>query len=149
MRTWKTAACLAAVTALLTTGCSDDGGDDDRVQGVAKSDGPASPVKSDVTVEIKVTGDSPASVYIPGILFDSKDKKSADDPDLDLDHIKTPFSKKLTSRPGRSLSMQVASEKPSKEIGCQIYVDGKLKAQERKKMKPGYTLNTTCTTTTS
>lgn len=147
MRAWKTAACLAAVTALLTAGCSDDGGGGKGKKSRSKvKSGAATPIKSDVTVEIKVTGDSPASLYMPGVLYDPDDKKSLDKPDLELDHVKTPYSKKFTSRPGRSLSLQVGSEKPKKEIGCEIYIDGKLKVKEQKKIKPGATLNTGCTT---
>ncbi|MGY0059788.1 hypothetical protein ACWY4P_25135 [Streptomyces sp. LZ34] len=136
MRTHKAAACLA-VTAALLAGCSDDGdksGADD----------------STVTVEFKVTGDSPASVYIPGINSNlyTDTKNSSGDADLDLDKVKTPWSKKFEVKPGRSLSLQAGSVEPKTEIGCQIFVDGKLVDEETKKNKPGSTLTAGCSSST-
>ncbi|MGP3978108.1 MmpS family transport accessory protein [Streptomyces sp. 8N114] len=147
MRTRQAAACLAAVTLLLVAGCSDSEDDSDGANG-GSSDSQAAPEEQDsqVTVELRVTGDSPASLYIPGIKYQAGDDPSGDH-DLDLDNVKTPWSKKFKHEPGRSLSLQVASKEPKKEIGCQIIVNGKIKAEELKKNKPGYTLNTTCTTT--
>ncbi|OPF72212.1 hypothetical protein VT50_0231870 [Streptomyces antioxidans] len=131
-------ACLAIAVALLA-GCSDNGdtkkADDDGM----------------VTVEFKVTGDSPASVYVPGInssLYTGA-KKSGGDADLDLENVKTPWSKKFKVKPGRSLSLQAGSAEPKKEIGCQIFVNGKLKDEETKKNKPGSTLTAGCSSTTS
>ncbi|MGI5353088.1 MmpS family transport accessory protein [Streptomyces sp. CA-250714] len=147
MRTHRAAVCLAAATLLLVAGCSDSEDDSDAAGG-GSSRSQAAPEQEDsqVTVELRVTGDSPASLYIPGIKYQAGDDPSGDH-DLDLDSVKTPWSKKFKFEPGRSLSLQVASKEPKKEIGCQILVDGEVKAEELKKNKPGYTLNTTCTTT--
>jgi hypothetical protein len=136
MRTHKAAACLV-ITGALLAGCSDDGGKDSADNGM-------------VTVEFKVTGDSPASVYIPGINSNlyTDTKKSSGDTDLDLDKVKTPWSKKFNVKPGRSLTLQAASVDPKKEIGCQIFVDGKLVDEETKKNNPGHTLNVGCNGTT-
>ncbi|NUS83883.1 MAG: hypothetical protein HOY75_14340, partial [Streptomyces sp.] len=136
MRTHKAAACLA-ITGALLAGCSDDGDKD------GASD-------SMVTVEFKVTGDSPASVYIPGINSDlyTGRKNSSGDTDLDLDSVKTPWSKKLKVKPGRSLSLQTGSVNPKTEIGCQIFVDGKLADEDTKRNKPGKTLTASCSSST-
>ncbi|MDX3226739.1 hypothetical protein [Streptomyces sp. ME19-01-6] len=135
MRTHKAAACLV-ITGALLAGCSDDG-DKGADDGMA-------------TVEFKVTGDSPASVYIPGINSNlyTDTKNSGGDTDLDLDKVKTPWSKKFKVKPGRSLTLQAGSVDPKTEIGCQIFVDGKLMDEETKKNKPGSTLNVGCTSTT-
>ncbi|CDR07250.1 hypothetical protein [Streptomyces iranensis] len=128
---------LAIMVALLA-GCSDDGDKSKAEDGGM------------VTVEFKVTGDSPASVYIPGInssLYTDA-KKSSGDADLDLENVKTPWSKKFKVKPGRSLSLQAGSAEPKKEIGCQIFVDGKLEDEETKKNKPGSTLTAGCSGTT-
>ncbi|GAA3636076.1 hypothetical protein GCM10022420_006470 [Streptomyces iranensis] len=137
MRTHKAVAGLAIMVALLA-GCSDDGDKSKAEDGGM------------VTVEFKVTGDSPASVYIPGInssLYTDA-KKSSGDADLDLENVKTPWSKKFKVKPGRSLSLQAGSAEPKKEIGCQIFVDGKLEDEETKKNKPGSTLTAGCSGTT-
>ncbi|QKV97018.1 hypothetical protein HUT19_39420 [Streptomyces sp. NA02950] len=138
MRTHKAAAGLVMMVALLT-GCSDDG----DTGSSSESDGL-------VAVEFKVTGDSPASVYIPGINSNlyTDTKKSASDTDLDLDKVKTPWSKKVKVKPGRSLSLQAGSVDPKTEISCQIFVDGKLVDEETKKNKPGSTLTAGCNGTT-
>ncbi|MES4908480.1 MULTISPECIES: hypothetical protein [unclassified Streptomyces] len=137
MRTHKAAACLV-ITGALLAGCSDDGDKDGADGGM-------------VTVEFKVTGDSPASVYIPGInssLY-TDTKNSGGDADLDLDEVKTPWSKKFKVKPGRSLSLQAGSVEPKTEIGCRIFVNGKLIDEETKKNKPGHTLTVGCSGTTS
>ncbi|MEU8825239.1 hypothetical protein [Streptomyces sp. NPDC048636] len=123
----------------LVTGCSDDGDTGSSSQGGGM-----------VTVEFKVTGDSPASVYIPGIKssLNTDAKKSGGDADLDLDKVKTPWSKKVKVKPGRSLSLQAGSVDPKTEISCQIFIDGKLVDEETKKNKPGSTLTTGCNGTT-
>ncbi|MGO4421055.1 hypothetical protein AB4Z54_20605, partial [Streptomyces sp. MCAF7] len=78
----------------LLAGCSDDGKEDD----------------GKATVEFKITGDSPASVYIPGIKYNGGDSSgSVTKWDVDLESVKTPWSKKFKVKPGRSLSLQTSS----------------------------------------
>ncbi|NGO71702.1 MmpS family transport accessory protein [Streptomyces boncukensis] len=140
MRTHKAAAAaLAVASSLLLAGCSDDSGDSEGTS--SKAGGPARE-KDSVTVEIKVTGDSPASVYVPGILGTGIDRE-----DLDLDRIKTPWSKTFTSRPGRMINMQAASIDAKSEIGCQVVVDGKVRKEKVARAKPGKTLVSHCSTT--
>jgi hypothetical protein len=160
----KAAACLAVAVVLLA-GCSQSGADDgtdksakggagkkakDRAKDSAEDAAGGSSADGTVTVEFKVTGDSPASVYVPGInspLYSGK-KNSHGDPDLDLDKVRTPWSKKFEVKPARSLSLQAGSSDPKTEIGCQILVDGKVIDQETNKNKPGSTLTAGCSGTT-
>jgi len=158
VRIHKTVACLAVTVALLA-GCSQNGAhnsadetakDRDTAKDGAEDTASGSETDGMVTVEFKVTGDSPASVYIPGInspLF-TGGKNSGGDMDLDLDKVKTPWSKKFKVKLRRSLSLQAGSVEPKTEIGCQIFVDGKLKDQETNKNKPGSTLTAGCSSET-
>ncbi|MFI0728294.1 hypothetical protein ACH4S9_04640 [Streptomyces sp. NPDC021225] len=128
MRTHKAASCLVIMVALLT-GCSDDSKAGD----------------STATVEFKVTGDSPASVYIPGIKYTGGDSSGPSSKwDVDLDSVRTPWSQKFQVKPGRSLSLQTGSVNPKTGIGCQIFVNGKLVDEDTKKNKPGSTLVAQC-----
>ncbi|MBO8188553.1 hypothetical protein [Streptomyces spirodelae] len=148
MRIHRAAACLLSATALLLAGCSDDGdGSKKSARGGGSSSSGGSDAKADggdgtVTVEIKVTGDSPANVYVPGVLG-----KGVDREDLDIDGIKTPWSKKFKLESGRMVNMQTSSSEPKAEIGCQVLVNGKVVKQKVTKAKPGKTLVSYCYTT--
>ena len=137
MRTRKTAAaaCLLAATALVLAGCS---GSKKRASDKSTEDVEAlSGTRPSFTVEVKVTGDSPASVYVPGVLGESGVRSQ----DLDEEHLKTPWSKKFTASKGDLINMQAAAEDPTSHISCQVLVDGKVKKQRtakaRKKTKGG------------
>ncbi|MET9862291.1 MmpS family transport accessory protein [Streptomyces smyrnaeus] len=142
MRIHKAAACLFAATTLLLAGCSDDDGGGRKKSARGGGDAKVNADDGTVTVEIKVTGDSPANVYVPGILGKGVDKK-----DLDIDGIKTPWSKKFTLESGRMVNMQASSSDPKSEIGCQVLVDGKVVKEKVTKAKPGSTLVSYCYTT--
>ncbi|OEU96183.1 MmpS family transport accessory protein [Streptomyces oceani] len=133
-----------AGTAVLLTGCSEDG----KASGGDSAGGGGDSAM--VTVEYEVTGDSPASVYSPGVKSESyTGTKSGDgQSDLEAEGVTTPWSKKFEVRPGRSLTLQVSSEEPRKEIGCRILVNGKVVDERTKRNDPGSTLNTTCSGTT-
>ncbi|MBO8192885.1 hypothetical protein ITI46_14585 [Streptomyces oryzae] len=146
MRTHKAVACLFAATALLLAGCSDDsgGGKKKSARSDSGSGGAEKAEANDgtVTVEIKVTGDSPANVYVPGVIGKGVDKE-----DLDMDGIKTPWSKKFKLESGRMVNMQASSSDPKSQIGCQVLVNGKVVKQKVTKAKPGKTLVSYCYTT--
>ncbi|WP_344534937.1 hypothetical protein [Streptomyces albiaxialis] len=147
MRVCRTAACLAAAAALMAglTGCSDDGGSG----GGKKSRGAGSESGTDtgdgadgkITVEFQLTGDSPTSVYIPGIVY-----KNGQFEDYDVEKVKTPWKKKFKVDPGRTLSIQSGPENPKRSIGCKVIVNGEVKDQETRRYKEGSTLTTGCTT---
>lgn len=146
MRIQRNIAILLVATALLA-GCSDDGGGKSGKKS-AKAGGSDSG-SGMVSVELKVTGDSPASVSIPGInssLYTGKD--DGGDPDLDLDSVKTPWTKKVDVKPGRSLNLQAGSKEPKKQLSCQILINGKVADEETVQNKPGSTLTTSCSATT-
>ncbi|MFG3259359.1 MmpS family transport accessory protein [Streptomyces sp. NPDC048172] len=143
MRTQRAAAavCLIAAAALLATGCSGGGG---KKKGSAGGDTKVgSGADQTATVEIRMTGDSPAGVYVPGILGE----RGANSKDLDLEHVKTPWSKKFKAVKGDMINMQAASEDPKAHISCQVLVDGKVKKQKTEKAKEGSTLVSHCSTT--
>lgn len=149
MRTYQTAGCLLASAALLTSCSLLPGSSDSSEKPPAKKVSTKAPPVSDakVKVEIKVTGDASVRAFMPGVLFEPGEKTTGKNADIDVDEVRTPWSKTFTSKPGRSLNLQVASNTPKKEVGCQIYVDGHLKADRTEEMKPGYALATMCNTT--
>ncbi|GAA2061153.1 hypothetical protein GCM10009801_03250 [Streptomyces albiaxialis] len=143
MRTQKAAAaaCLVAAAALLVAGCSGGGGK--KKSSGAGDTTVGNGADQTATVEVRITGDSPASVYIPGVLGE----RGASSKDLDLEHLKTPWSKKFEAVKGDMVNMQAASEDPKARISCQVLVDGKVKKQKTEREKEGSTLVSHCYTT--
>ncbi|MFG3259951.1 hypothetical protein [Streptomyces sp. NPDC048172] len=139
----RTAACLAAVAALMAglTGCSDDGGKKSKSSGDGPGLGAKDGADGKVTVEFQLTGDSPASVYIPGII-----RKNGGFEDYEVEKVKTPWKKKFKVNPGNPLSIQSSPENGQKSIGCKIVVNGEVKDQDMQRYKEGSTLTTGCTT---
>lgn len=150
MRTYRAVAALA-VAGFLLAGCSgEDEGEKDTGKKSADSSGGAQGGGDDmVSVEFQVTGDSPASVSIPGInssMYTGKETSGGDD--LSLDEVKTPWSKKVKLKRGRTLNVQAGSKDPQKEITCRILIDGEEVAKETERKEPDSTLTTSCSAPT-